>query len=46
MIRIDEKLIEQARHTDMLVFLEKYHGFTFAHQVGVYRCRQHKSLAI
>lgn len=46
MIRIDENSVEQARHTDMLVFLEKRHGFTFAHQGGVYRCRQHKSLAV
>lgn len=46
MIRIDEKLVEQARHTDMLAFLEKYHGFTFTHQGGVYRCKQHKSLAV
>jgi len=46
MIRIDNKLVEQVRHTDMLAFLEKYHGFTFAHQSGVYRCRQHKSLAV
>ena len=30
----------------MLVFLEKRHGFTFAHHDGVYRCRQHPSLAV
>lgn len=43
---IDSKLVEQARNTDMLVFLEQHHGFTFAHRGGVYRCRQHPSLAV
>ena len=30
----------------MLAFLEKRHGFTFTHRGGVYRCRQHPSLAV
>jgi hypothetical protein len=43
---IDNKIIEQARNADIIAFLEKYNGFTFAHQSGAYRCRQHKSLAV
>ena len=43
---IDEKIVEQARSADMLTFLEQRHGFTFAHRGGVYRCRQHQSLAV
>ena len=43
---IDNKTIEQARNADIIAFLEKYHGFTFAHQSGAYRCQQHKSLAV
>ena len=45
-IRIDANIVEQARQTDMLDFLEKRHGFTFTHRGGVYRCRQHPSLAV
>jgi hypothetical protein len=43
---IDSKTIEQARNADIIAFLEKYNGFTFAHQSGAYRCQQHKSLAV
>ena len=43
---IDNSIIEQARNADIIAFLEKYHGFTFAHQGGAYRCQQHKSLAV
>ncbi|KAF5037577.1 hypothetical protein DSECCO2_563120 [anaerobic digester metagenome] len=43
---IDEKTIEQARNTDIVAFLERWHGFTFAHRGGAYRCRQHPSLAV
>jgi hypothetical protein len=43
---IDNRLVEQARNADVIAFLEKYHGFTFAHQGSAYRCRQHKSLAV
>ena len=45
-IRIDSNIVEQARHTDVLAFLEKRHGFTFTHRGGMYRCRQHPSLAV
>jgi len=38
--------IEQARNADIIAFLEKYNGFTFAHRGGEYRCRQHPSLAV
>lgn len=43
---IDATIVAQARATDMIIFLEKRHGFTFAHRGGVYRCRQHQSLAV
>ena len=43
---IDKTIVAQARATDMIVFLEQRHGFTFAHRGGVYRCRQHQSLAV
>jgi len=43
---IDNRIVEQARNADIIVFLEKYHGFTFAHRGGAYRCRQHPSLAV
>ena len=45
-MKIDEMIIERVRNTDVVAFLEKYHGFTFAHQRGAYRCQQHKSLAV
>jgi hypothetical protein len=44
-IMIDKEVIEQARNTDILTFIEKHNGFTFAHQGGEYCCRQHPSLA-
>ena len=43
---IDTKNIEQARNADIISYLEKYSGFTFAHRGGEYRCRQHPSLAV
>ena len=43
---IDEKILEQARNADIVAFLEKYHGFTFATMGGAYRCKQHPSLAV
>ena len=43
---MDSKLVEQARSTDVLAFLENRYGFTFAQRGGVYRCRQHPSLAV
>jgi hypothetical protein len=33
-IRIDANIVEQARQTDMLDFLEKRHGFTFTHRAA------------
>jgi hypothetical protein len=45
-MRIDENTVAQARAADMVAFFEKYHGFTFAHRGGEYRCEQHKSLAV
>ena len=44
-MRIENKLIEQARAGDMVAFFEQVHGFTFAHRGGVYRCRQHPRMA-
>jgi hypothetical protein len=43
---MDNRIIEQARNADIIAFLEKYHGFTFAHRGGAYRCQQHTSLAV
>ena len=43
---IDSKTVEQARNTDIIIFLEQRHSFTFAHQRGAYRCQQHTSLAV
>ena len=43
---IDKSIVEQARNTDIIAFLEKYHGFTFKLMGGAYRCRQHSSLAV
>jgi hypothetical protein len=43
---IDNNIIEQARNADIISFFEKYHGFTFAHQGGAYRCKEHESLAV
>ena len=43
---IDKTILEQARNTDIIAFLQTHHGFTFAHQSGAYRCQQHKSLAV
>jgi len=45
-MKIDSSTIEQARNTDIIAFFEKYHGFTFAHQGGAYRCKQHPSLVV
>jgi hypothetical protein len=43
---IDKSTIEQARQADMIAFLEKRCGFTFAPVGGAYRCKEHKSLAV
>ena len=43
---ISEKTIENARNTDVVDFLGKRYGFTFAQSGGTYRCKQHPSLAV
>ena len=43
---IDKTIIEQARNTDIIAFLEQHCGFTFVQYGGAYRCNQHKSLAV
>ena len=43
---IDNRSVEQARNADIIAFLEKYHGFTFVHKSGAYRCNEHPSLAV
>ena len=43
---IDNNIVKQARNTDMIAFLGRRHGFTFAYCGGSYRCRQHPSLAV
>jgi hypothetical protein len=39
-------IIERVRNVDVIAFLEKYQGFTFAHRGGAFRCQQHPSLAV
>ena len=43
---IDNKTIEQARNIDMIAFFGKRYGFSFTHKSGMFRCNQHKSLAV
>jgi len=43
---IDFKTVEQARSIDVINFFEQHNSFTFNHQGGTYRCRQHPSLAV
>jgi len=43
---IDRNILERARNTDIIVFLEKHCGFTFAYKGVTYRCKQHQSLAV
>jgi hypothetical protein len=43
---IDNMIIERMRNVDVVAFLEKYNGFTFAHRGGAFRCEQHPSLAV
>jgi hypothetical protein len=43
---IDNNVVEQARNADIVAFLERRYGFTFAHRGGAYRCEQHTSLAV
>jgi len=43
---IDNAIVERVRNTDIVNFFERYHGFTFTHRGGEYRCKQHPSLAI
>ena len=45
-MKIDKKILAQARATDVLAFFEQQNGFTFNYSNGIYRCKQHKSLAI
>ena len=45
-MNIDNKIIEQARHTDMITFLEQRYGFTFTRRGNTFRCRQHPSFAV
>ena len=35
----DNQTIEQARNVDIIAFLEKYNGFTFAQVGGAHRCQ-------
>ncbi len=43
---INEAAIAEIRNADLIAFLERYHGFTFAHRSGAYRCIEHPSLAV
>jgi len=43
---IDQMIVEQARNADMIDFLHRHCGFSFTHRSGMYRGREHPSLAI
>jgi len=43
---IETNIVEQARNADLIAFLERNSGFTFNQQRGIYRCKQHPSLAV
>jgi len=43
---IDMETILQARSADLIDFLQRRCGFTFATHGGAYRCKQHPSLAV
>ena len=43
---IDRNTVEQARNADIMAFLERHCGFTFAQVGGAYRCKEHSSLAV
>ncbi len=43
---IDNNMVEQARCTDIIDFLEQRRGFTFIQRGGTFRCKEHESLAI
>ena len=43
---IDNMIIERVRNTDVIAFLEKYHGYTFKPMGGGYRCKERDSLAV
>ncbi|MCL2774220.1 MAG: DUF3991 and toprim domain-containing protein [Oscillospiraceae bacterium] len=43
---IDNKIVEQARNTDIIAFFEQRYGFTFVRHGDSYRCKQHTSLAV
>jgi hypothetical protein len=45
-MKLEEKIIERVRNTDIVSFLEQRRGFTFTHRRGAYRCEQHNSLAV
>ena len=45
-MKLDNSTVEQARNSDIIAFFEKYCGYTFATHGGVYRCKQHPSLAV
>ena len=45
-MKLNNNTVEQARNADIIAFFERYHGFTFANRGGVYRCKQHPSLAV
>jgi hypothetical protein len=45
-MRYDNHVVEQARNTDILIFLRRYMGFDFTSKGGEYRCNEHPSLSI
>ncbi|MCL2035040.1 MAG: DUF3991 and toprim domain-containing protein [Oscillospiraceae bacterium] len=45
-MKLDDRIVKQARNTDIIIYLEQYYGFEFAHRGGAYRCKQHPSFAV
>jgi len=43
---IDQRTVELARNADMVDFLHRHCGFSFTHRSGMYRGREHPSLAV
>ena len=45
-MKINNDIIEQARKTDMVTFLEGWYRFEFIRRGSGFRCKQHPSLGI
>ena len=43
---INKDVVDKARNTDLVTYLESFRGFTFENKQGIFRAKQHPSLAI